>query len=58
MTTTENENVNWQLKGTDLIHADDSLRGLEVGPSISVTSSKLIIVIHCKKISHMSEQRF
>ncbi|KIM76404.1 hypothetical protein PILCRDRAFT_648730 [Piloderma croceum F 1598] len=29
------------LKGTDLIHADDSLRGLEVGPSISVTSTFL-----------------
>jgi cystathionine gamma-synthase len=40
------------LKGTDLIHADDGLRGLEVGPSISVTSSKsnitfLVAILTC-----------
>ena len=29
-----------QLSGTDLVHADDARAGPEVGPSISVSTSK------------------
>jgi hypothetical protein len=32
----------WHLNGTDLVHADGVFGGPEVGPSISVSSSKSI----------------
>lgn len=33
-----------KLNGTQLIHADDELHGPEVAPSISVSTSKILLV--------------
>lgn len=44
-----------RLKGTDLVHADDELHGVEVAPSISVSTSRCCCCTWCTLLADYAQ---